>query len=87
MWISSPPPPPGDVNGPLVNSLTSTETPLPSARTVSTTVHTPLNKTDPSFTVMLMQWGQFLDHDISGTPVGQSLSQSVSLSVCVLGDA
>ncbi|XP_046572568.1 myeloperoxidase-like isoform X2 [Haliotis rubra] len=46
---------------------------LPSARTVSTTVHTPSTNADlhVNYTHMLMQWGQFLDHDITSTPTQQ----------------
>ncbi|XP_046572556.1 myeloperoxidase-like [Haliotis rubra] len=44
-----------------------------SARTVSTTVHTPSIEADlhVNYTHMLMQWGQFLDHDITSTPTQQ----------------
>ncbi|XP_048237467.1 peroxidase-like [Haliotis rufescens] len=44
---------------------------LPSARLVSTTIHeasTPATLSD-NFTLMLMTWGQFLDHDVTLTPV------------------
>ncbi|XP_060078602.1 myeloperoxidase-like [Ylistrum balloti] len=45
--------------------------PLPSARLVSNIVHSPrgFGRQDCSLSAMVMQWGQFLDHDIVGTPV------------------
>ncbi|XP_046379040.2 peroxidasin homolog pxn-1-like [Haliotis rufescens] len=61
---------------------------LPSPRTVSTTVHIPSTDADLSanFTVMLMQWGQFLDHDITSTPVQQirhpGCSHSSTVACC-----
>lgn len=41
---------------------------LPSPRLVSTAVHVSENHTDATATVMLMQWAQFLDHDLTNTP-------------------
>ncbi|XP_046564376.1 peroxidasin homolog [Haliotis rubra] len=45
--------------------------PLVSARLVSTTLHTPdVDASSQSdVTHMVMQWGQFLDHDITNTPI------------------
>lgn len=46
-------------------------TPLPSARTISLSVHRPSYSIDPNFTVMLAVFGQFLDHDITATALNQ----------------
>ena len=49
--------------------------PLPSPREVSTRVHDfDRRRLSRRATVMLMDWGQFLAHDITGTPVGKSAS-------------
>ena len=42
---------------------------LPSARLVSTSLTSTGEISDPSFTLNLMQYGQFLDHDITFTPL------------------
>ncbi|XP_049961570.1 uncharacterized protein LOC126481680 isoform X1 [Schistocerca serialis cubense] len=58
---------------------------LPSAREVSLSVHRPLYKDDPRFTVMFAVWGQFMDHDITATAISQSANGS-ALSCCHPGE-
>merc|ERR1712156_1101519 len=41
---------------------------LPSARTVSHLFHNDHDAPSPDVTHMVTQWGQFLDHDVTGTP-------------------
>jgi hypothetical protein len=41
---------------------------LPSARVVTQIVHPTYSRDDRINTHMIMQWGQFLDHDITLTP-------------------
>jgi hypothetical protein len=47
--------------------VSSSGKPLPSARLVSATVHKDLGFHDHAVTVMLVAWGQFIDHDITLT--------------------
>ncbi|XP_058057184.1 chorion peroxidase isoform X2 [Anopheles bellator] len=47
---------------------------LPSARHVSLDIHRPSYHNDPSFSVMLAVWGQFLDHDITSTALNQGVN-------------
>ena len=54
---------------------------LPSAREVSLKVHPPSPSANPSFTVMLAVFGQFLDHDITATAASRGINGS-SLSCC-----
>lgn len=50
---------------------------LPSARKVSAMVHRDVNVEIPSITLMFMQWGQFLDHDIIGSAQSRGFNGSV----------
>ena len=36
---------------------------------MSQKVHQHVSKLDPKYTLMLMQWGQFVDHDLTHTPM------------------
>ncbi|XP_050449274.1 chorion peroxidase [Cataglyphis hispanica] len=54
---------------------------LPSAREVSLKIHKPSASSNPSFTVMLAVFGQFLDHDITATALSQGINGS-SIACC-----
>lgn len=49
---------------------------LPSAREVSLKIHAPSPSSNPSFTVILAVFGQFLDHDITATALSQGINGS-----------
>lgn len=40
---------------------------LPSARRISQYIHREKNAVMKSITLMFMQWGQFIDHDVTST--------------------
>ena len=52
---------------------------LPSARAISEALIADLNRPSPDFTLMLMQWGQFLDHDITHTPLTRGERKNLQL--------
>ncbi|OAD55747.1 Chorion peroxidase [Eufriesea mexicana] len=56
--------------------------PLPSARQVTTVIHEDRDVPLESVTHMLMQWGQFVDHDLTAT--GQSRGFNGSIPQCCL---
>ena len=50
---------------------------LPSARAVSNAIHTNSDADTKTFTMMVMQWGQFIDHDITSTPQSRGFNDSI----------
>lgn len=55
------------VNRPRLTSVTGT--PLPSPRLVSTMIHADISNLHTRYSLMVMQFAQFLDHDLTFTPV------------------
>ncbi|XP_023335820.1 chorion peroxidase [Eurytemora carolleeae] len=51
--------------------------PLPNPRIISSMIHRDVSKDTNQFTMMVMQWGQFLDHDITSTPVTRGFNESI----------
>jgi Animal haem peroxidase len=52
-------------------------TPLPNPRKVSREVHTSESDPDPRYTLMVMQWGQLVDHDLTHAPMVRGHANSV----------
>ena len=48
-----------------------TGAPLPSPRLVSVNIHNDVSAPHVRYSLMMMQWGQFVDHDITHTPVNR----------------
>lgn len=46
-----------------------TGVPLPSPRIVSTVIHPDISNLHKRYTLMTMQFAQFLDHDLTMTPI------------------
>lgn len=55
------------VSRPRISSVTGT--PLPSPRTVSTVIHPDISNLHNRYTLMVMQFAQILDHDLTMTPI------------------
>jgi hypothetical protein len=56
---------------------TVTGDPLPNPRVLSSLIHRSLNAPSSKFSLMLMQWGQFLDHDVTSTAQTRGFENSV----------
>merc|ERR1719367_949496 len=50
---------------------------LPNARLISSTVHRQSSADTQQFTMLVMQWGQFLDHDVTSTPQTRGFNNSL----------
>jgi len=59
---------------------------LPIARRVSTVVHTHELVTDLKYTLLVMQWGQIIDHDLSHTPSERGFNGNVLDCSCSAGN-
>uniref|UniRef100_T1IHP0 Peroxidase n=1 Tax=Strigamia maritima TaxID=126957 RepID=T1IHP0_STRMM len=62
-------PPVYDDNLSEPRSKSKTGSPLPSARLISISVHSDSSRPHSRYTLMTMQFGQFVDHDLTHTPV------------------
>ncbi|EFA09156.2 hypothetical protein TcasGA2_TC005493 [Tribolium castaneum] len=57
--------------------LGATGVPLPSPRIVSTLIHPDISNLHSRYTLMIMQYGQFLDHDLTMTPIHKGFHESI----------
>ncbi|XP_071514131.1 uncharacterized protein [Panulirus ornatus] len=58
-------------------SMSVTGSILPSPRLISTNMHNDVSAPHVRYTLMVMQWGQFIDHDIIFTPVNKGFQDSI----------
>ncbi|XP_052759385.1 uncharacterized protein LOC113522388 [Galleria mellonella] len=63
------------VSRPRINSVTGT--PLPSPRIVSTVIHPDISNLHTRYTLMVMQFAQFLDHELTMTPIHKGFHESI----------
>lgn len=63
------------ISRPRINSVTGL--PLPNPRTVSSLIHPDISNLHTRYTLMTMQFAQFLDHDITMTPIHKGFHESI----------
>lgn len=63
------------VSKPRMTSVTGV--PLPNPRVVSTVIHPDISNLHNRYTLMVMQFAQFLDHDLTMTPIHKGFQESI----------
>lgn len=63
------------VSKPRISSVTGA--PLPNPRVVSTVIHPDISNLHNRYTLMVMQFAQFLDHDLTMTPIHKGFAESI----------
>ncbi|CAG9786115.1 unnamed protein product [Diatraea saccharalis] len=63
------------VSRPRINSVTGT--PLPSPRIISTVIHPDISNLHTRYTLMVMQFAQFVDHELTMTPIHKGFHESI----------
>ncbi|KAL1488622.1 hypothetical protein ABEB36_014425 [Hypothenemus hampei] len=54
-----------------------TGTPLPNPRSISRSIHPDISNLHKRYTLMVMQFAQFLDHDLTFTPIHKGFDESI----------
>ncbi|XP_023288072.1 uncharacterized protein LOC105701787 [Orussus abietinus] len=63
------------VSKPRTTSVTGI--PLPNPRVISTVIHPDISNLHNRYTLMVMQFAQFLDHDLTMTPIHKGFAESI----------
>lgn len=63
------------ISAPRVTGVTGT--PLPNPRTISTTIHPDISNLHTRYSLMVMQFAQFVDHDLTLTPIHKGFHESI----------
>jgi len=63
------------ISKPRMTSVTGA--PLPNPRVISTVIHPDISNLHNRYTLMVMQFAQFLDHDLTMTPIHKGFQESI----------
>ncbi|XP_055851679.1 uncharacterized protein LOC129915962 isoform X2 [Episyrphus balteatus] len=63
------------VSKPRISSVTGA--PLPNPRTISTLIHPDISNLHTRYSLMVMQFAQFVDHDLTLTPIHKGFHESI----------